>query len=237
LEQTLSGVYRLSKRQVVGLCDGLLGLRIATGTVAKLQRRAGEILAAPADAIDAAVRTAGAVHVDETGWREAGRKAWLWAAVADVATSFRIDRSRGHDGLRALLGGRVIISDRFPTYARAPNRQLCWAHLRRDFQAMIDRGSGGEVIGERLLAPLKWVFVWVGSTGVGDALTADVADVRRGAEGLRTPPVEPGGVVLLGRRVCSGCPCRRTSAPGACLSTGCRSVERRRGTTTSGPSS
>jgi transposase len=90
-----------------------------------------------------AVHRAGAVHVDETGWREAGKKAWLWAGVAAGATAFGIHRSRGDDALGALLGedqggDRVISSDRFPTYARLPNRQLCWAHLCQDFQAMIE---------------------------------------------------------------------------------------------------
>ena len=69
--------------------------------------------------------------------------------------------SRGHDALEALLGedpGRdqVIISECFPIYARAPNRQLCWAHLRRDFQAMIDRASGGEPVGQARGPSSRW---------------------------------------------------------------------------------
>ena len=168
----LSGAYRLSKRQVRRLFADLLGLSISTGMIAKLQRQAGEVLAGPMAEIVAAVRRAGAVHVDETGWREAGRKAWLWVGATARATAFGVHRSRGHDGLEALLGedpGRdqVIISDRFPTYARAPNRQLCWAHLRRDMQAMIDRASGGESIGRRLLDQSRWVFTWWGRLGEG----------------------------------------------------------------------
>ena len=56
--------------------------------------------------------------------------------------------------------GPVIISDRFPTYARAPARQVCWAHLRRDFRAMIDRAAGGEVLGAKLLHFSGMVFAW-----------------------------------------------------------------------------
>ena len=161
----LSGAYRLSKRQVQRLFADLLGLSISTGMIAKLQRQAGEVLAGPMAEIVGAVRRADAVHVDETGWREAGKKAWLWVGVTAGATAFGVHRSRGHDALEALLGedpgrGRVIISDRFPTYTRLPNRQLCWAHLRRDFQAMIDRASGGESVGRRLLDQSRWVFTW-----------------------------------------------------------------------------
>lgn len=72
------------------------------------------------------------------------------------ATAFLVRRSRGSDAPGALLGedpggGRVVISDRFPTYTRLPRRQVCRAHPRRDMQAMIDRGSGGESVGRRRL--------------------------------------------------------------------------------------
>ena len=136
-----SGAYRLSKRQV--------------------QRQVGEVLADPMTEIVQAE----AVHVDETGWREVGRKAWLWVGVTARATAIGVHRSPGWDTLEALLGqdpghNQVIISDRFPTYTRAPNRQLCWAHPRRDMQAMIDRASGGESVGRGLLEPSKWISIW-----------------------------------------------------------------------------
>lgn len=161
----LSGAYRLSKRQARRPFAGLLGIPISTGMVAKLQRQAGEVLAGPMAEILGAVRQADAVHVDEAGWREAGRKAWLWAGVAAGATASGIHRSRGHDALRSLPGegpggDRVVISDRFPTYTRLPRRQVCWAHLRRDMQAMIDRGSGGGSVGRRLMDQSRWVFTW-----------------------------------------------------------------------------
>jgi hypothetical protein len=79
--------------------------------------------------------------------------AWLWATVTAEATAFRITRSRGADVLHALVGYQVapvVVSDRFPTYARTPNRQMCWAHLRRDFQAMIERAAGDESVGAKL---------------------------------------------------------------------------------------
>lgn len=156
----LSGAYRLSKRQVQRLFADLLGLSISTGMIAKLQRQAGEVLAGPMAEIVGAVRRADAVHVDETGWREAGEKAWLRVGVAAEATAFAVHRSRGHDALEALLGedpGRdqLIISDRFPTYARTPKRQLCWTHTIR---TQSTKRSGGTApprvrVPPRALAP------------------------------------------------------------------------------------
>jgi transposase len=202
----LSGAYRLSKRQVQRLFADLLGVSISTGMVAKLQRQAGEVLAGPMAEIVQAVRQARAVHVDETGWREAGKKAWLWVGVTAGATAFGVHRSRGHDGLEALLGeapghDRVIISDRFPTYTRAPNRQLCWAHLRRDFQAMIDRASGGESIGRRLLDQSRWVFTWWRRLGEGSIARPTL---RSYVSGLR-------GVVGLLLREGAACSCPWTA--------------------------
>ena len=70
-------------------------------------------------------------------------------------TLLRIDRWRGADALRRLDGPAitpVITSDRFSTSRRVPVRQVCWAHLRQDFQAMIDRAAGGQEVGAKLLA-------------------------------------------------------------------------------------
>jgi transposase len=185
----LSGAYRLSKRQVQRLFADLLGVPISTGMVAKLQREAGEILADPMAEIVEVVRQADAVHVDETGWREEGKKAWLWVGVTAGATAFLIRRSRGHDALEDLLGenprrDQVIISDRFPTYTRAPNRQLCWAHLRRDFQAMIDRSSGGESVGRRLLDQSRWAFTWWRRFGEGSIARPTLRSYVAGLKGV-----------------------------------------------------
>lgn len=202
----LSGAFRLSKRQVQRLFADLLGVSISTGMIAKLQRQAGEVLAEPMAEILDAVRRADAVHVDETGWREAGQKAWLWVGVTADATAFQIHRSRGFDALKSLLGedpgqAQVLISDRFPTYARALNRQLCWSHLRRDFQAMIDRGSGGESVGRKLLEQSNWIFRWWRRLGRG--LLAR-STLRSYASGLRRTVGH-----LLGEG--AACPCAWTS--------------------------
>ena len=103
-----------------------------------------------------AVHSAKAVNVDETSWREDRKKAWLWTTATRFFTAFTIAPHRSGDVAQALLGSepeRVVGSDRFSAYAwiAARERQICWAHLRRDFQAMIDRGGDGKPIGERLL--------------------------------------------------------------------------------------
>ena len=105
----------------------------------------------------AAVRHAPVKHVDETGWKRAGRLCRLWAAVTRTAALFVIHASRGAAGLGALLGAAVtgiLCSDRWRVYERLPagRRQLCWAHLKRDFRAMAERGGTSAAVGLNLLA-------------------------------------------------------------------------------------
>jgi transposase len=152
----LTGAYRLSKRQVAQLCSDLLGLTISLGMIAKLERITADVLEQPVAGLAERVKTVGAANIDETGWREDGRKAWLWVVVTAVGVVFRVARSRAGAVARELLGEQpkpVVISDRFPGYEwiGLKSRQVCWAHLRRDMQAMIDRDGDGAEVGRRLL--------------------------------------------------------------------------------------
>jgi transposase len=94
-------------------------------------------------------------NVDETGWREGRKRGWLWVAVTACVTVFLVRLSRGRKVLADLIPGDpgVLTTDRYPAYDHLPagRRQVCWAHLRRDFQAMIDRRNAGSGVGEDLL--------------------------------------------------------------------------------------
>jgi transposase len=152
----LTGAYRLSKRQVAQLCSDLLGLTISLGMIAKLERITAGVLEHPVAELAEQVKTAEAANIDETGWRENRRKAWLWVVVTAVGIVFRIARSRAGAVAQDLLGEEpkpIVISDRFPGYEwiELKSRQICWAHLRRDMQAMIDRDGDGAEVGRRLL--------------------------------------------------------------------------------------
>ncbi len=151
----LAGGYRLGKRPIRRLVADLLGLSISTGMIAKLERQCAADLEAPVAELADAIPGAPVVGIDETSWREAKKKSWLWVTVTSFAVVFTIARTRSGKVARALLGtepGQVVISDRFPGYEWiVDNRQLCWSHLRRDFQAMIDRKNGGSKFGECLL--------------------------------------------------------------------------------------
>lgn len=161
----LTGAYRLSKRQVETLMHDLLGIPLSAGEVCALEQQTSAVLAPVVEELREYCHTQPA-NVDETGWRQEKRRAWLWVAVTALATVFHIDRSRGRSAFVELLGAdyrQVLTTDRWSAYNRQPlrYRQICWAHLERDFQAMVDRGNAGSQTGEELLCCAEDLFLWL----------------------------------------------------------------------------
>jgi transposase len=161
----LTGAYRLSKRQVETLLDDLFSIPLSAGEVCALEQQTSAVLAPVVEELRAYCHTQPA-NVDETGWRQEKRRAWLWVAVTMLATVFHIARSRGRSAFTELLGAdyrHVLTTDRWSAYNGQPlrYRQICWAHLQRDFQAMVDRGNAGSKIGEELLCCAEDLFHWL----------------------------------------------------------------------------
>jgi transposase len=159
----LSGRYRLSRREVVGICTDVLGAPLAVGSVDALCQATAAALAEPVAALEATVRQAPAAHADETSWRQAGQRCWLWVVVTAVATVFTIAPSRGRVVIQGLLGAAFagyLITDRWSAYTwlSPERRQVCWAHLKRDFQALVDLGGSARPIGAAGLALLERLF-------------------------------------------------------------------------------
>jgi transposase len=158
----LAGGYRLGKRPIRQLTHDLFGLSISTGMVAKLERATAEALQQPVAELEGYIRSQPA-NADETSWREARQKAWLWVVVTPLVTLFHIAATRCGKVAAKLLGSayrQVVTSDRWKAYNGFRRRQFCWSHLRRDFQAMIDRQNGGTPIGEKLLSLSDRMFAW-----------------------------------------------------------------------------
>jgi transposase len=159
----LAGAYRLGKRPIRQLAADLLGLTISTGMISRLERRAAAELAAPVEELREYARRADSAHIDETSWKQGRDKGWLWVAVTRSVTVFAIATSRGAEVARDLLGTdrrKVVISDRLKSYDWIKRRQFCWAHLNRDFQAMVDRGGESAEVGRTLLGHSERLFDW-----------------------------------------------------------------------------
>jgi transposase len=136
---TLSVRNRVSRRDAVELLEELFAARISTGTVEKVLSRVGVALAEPHEDLLGAVRSSEHLNIDETGWRLRGSQRALWGAFSDQTAFFHVAADRHEDHAKALLADTqaIVTSDRWWAYSHLPlaRRQICWAHLRRDFTA------------------------------------------------------------------------------------------------------
>jgi transposase len=157
----LSGVGRMGKRPIRQFCEDLLGVPLSPGSVSRREARTSQALEPLHAEAKEAIRAQDA-NVDQTGGKQGGKKAWLWVAVTGALSVFLIHRNRSREAFAALMGPQrgVLTTDRYSVYDHLPidRRQVCWAHLRRDFQAMIDRNNAGRRIGEELLEHAEILF-------------------------------------------------------------------------------
>ena len=126
---TLSVRNRISRRDVVELCEQLFAARISTGTVDAILARAADALAEPCEDLLDRVRSASAVNMDETGWRLRGRQRALWGAFTDRHAILRVEPDRHEDRAKDLLANSeaIVTSDRWWAYGHLPvgRRQVC----------------------------------------------------------------------------------------------------------------
>ena len=183
---TLSVRNRISRRDVVELCEQLFCARISTGSVEAILQRTGDALAEPYEDLLEEVRLAAHVNMDETGWRLKGAQRALWGAFTERHAVLAIAPDRHQDHARALLGPAqaIVTCDRWWAYAHLPvsRRQVCWSHLQRDFAAHADGLDAERELGEhglRICEELFWSWEIYQHTGDRPQLRRRIRALRR----------------------------------------------------------
>jgi transposase len=158
----LSVRNRVSRDDAVELIEELFGARISSGTVDTILSRTAAALAEPHDDLLDRLRGGQALNMDETGWRTAGERRALWGMFDTKHAYFSVQDDRGEDHARELLADTqaIVTSDRWWAYTHLPlaRRQLCWAHLKRDFAAHAEGLAAERQFGETGLALCERVF-------------------------------------------------------------------------------
>lgn len=137
----LMGCFRQSKRRVALFLDSVLQQPCSPGWVVKLQQQATAALAPAYQELVQQLPTEAVLAIDESPTREGKAKAWLWTFVAATYTVFAVRITRAATVLEELLTDvfdGVVHCDRAKMYWHQGRLQWCWAHLKRDFQALID---------------------------------------------------------------------------------------------------
>jgi transposase len=159
----LTGRLGTSHRDVAEVMEVLHGLRISPGSVSAMPRQVSQALARPIATAQQFVRQQQAQYVDETGWHESTQQKWLWVNATREVTVFKVLSGRSacdaHEVVSESAKG-VVTTDRYGAYnwLSARRRQLCWAHLMRDFQAMVERSGDSAQVGQELLDQSKEMF-------------------------------------------------------------------------------
>jgi transposase len=166
-----SSQYRQSYRQIQKIMQAVFGIEMSSGTINNLRTEVSEAVSAAVTEAQAYIQQQPTVGVDETGFKQrngdgqnaAKTSGWLWVAVTPLIICFQVILSRASTAAQTVLGAAFtgfITSDRCPAYnwVDVANRQLCWAHLKRDFIQISERVGASAEIGESLLAQEKLLF-------------------------------------------------------------------------------
>jgi hypothetical protein len=154
----------VSQREVQEIFATLYQIEVSVGGIGALEQAVSAALAAPMTEAERYVQRQPVRNADETSWREKGERRWLWLSGTPLVTIFRLLKTRGAAGAKELLGEVVwgiIGTDHDAGYhwIDPPQRQLCWAHLKREFVAWSERTGETARIGRALLGIEKQLFI------------------------------------------------------------------------------
>ena len=202
----LMGHFRQSKRRAAFFLQDFLGMPCCPALTVKMQNQAAAALEQPYEELKKALADQPQLNMDESPTKQGNQKAWLWTAVAAKFAVFAIFSSRKADALPKLLGNLfsgVINCDRAKMYWRAKRLQWCWAHLKRDFQALIDHQDPQvRRLGHDLMRQVRLMFDtwWRYKDGkiTWEAFQAEMTPIRQKVNNLLLRGACSGNARLVG---------------------------------------
>ena len=202
----LMAYYRQSKRRTAEFLTTLLGQPCSAAMTVKMQTQVTAAVRPAYEELVAQLPTEEHLNADETPTKEENGKAWLWTFVARMFTVFAVRATREATAVDELLTDAfcgIVTCDRAKMYWRVGRLQWCWAHLKRDFQALIDRGDNqAKRLGydlRRMTCQLfeHWAHYREGTISRA-AFVRRMAPVRREVERLLLRGVHSGNTSLVG---------------------------------------
>jgi transposase len=169
----LSSDYRQSHGQLQQLLKRLLGIEISVASINRLRQEMSLALESVVTQAHEYVQSQAQIHSDETSFSQGNcdghnpkqRQGWLWVVVTKLISIFEVSLNRGQVTAKQMIGEQyagIVISDRYSSYnwLEVEQRQVCWAHLKRDLTAIAERGGVSQAIGAALLKRQQRLFRW-----------------------------------------------------------------------------
>jgi transposase len=145
----------MSREEVAKFVVDNFGCPMSAASVEAICKRTSQALAEAYGELASAVGEQPVVHMDETGWRWPGLRRWAWLASTEQIAVYHLTHTRARQVAKDLLGEDftgVLVSDRYAGYnwIDVAQRQACWSHLSRDFEALCVRGGRIARLGRQL---------------------------------------------------------------------------------------
>ena len=191
---TYLAVYQhLPYDRLARLLADVLGIEVSVGAIAQMLGEAGGALGTFSEVIAELLKTAPAVHFDETGGRVAGRLQWIHVASTTLYTLLECHPRRGvaamdEMGILEKMTGVAIHDGWKPYRTYDVVHGLCNAHHLRELQSLVEAGQ-------------SWAEEMIG-------LLVDAKRAVDAAKALGATSLDPSALQLIrvryGRLICSG---------------------------------
>lgn len=156
---TLMALFRQSKRRTALFVSSVLNIPCCPALTVKHQHLATQALRPGYDELVQALPAQSRLNGDESPTKEGPTKAWLWTFVAQTFTVFALRGSRAATAISELLGETFAGVMSCEMYWQCGRLQWCWAHLKRDFQSLVDHPDHQvKRLGRDLLRPTRELF-------------------------------------------------------------------------------
>jgi transposase len=138
----------LSRDRACQALSDMFGCAPSPGAIAAAAKKTAGLLAPALAAITRHLVAAEVVHFDETGFRTAGKLAWVHSASEGKFALFTAHAKRGKDGMKAAgilpFFAGITVHDAwapYDTFASVAGHALCGAHVLRELVAVTETGT------------------------------------------------------------------------------------------------
>lgn len=136
-----SGFYKNSKREIASVVNDIFNLNISVGSISNSEHRVASKCKKMYEQIEQEISRSKVLHIDETSHYNKGKLAWCWMFASSTASFVKLTESRGMKVLKNSVccnRNSLVVTDRYAAYNYFSDekRQICWAHLIRDFERL-----------------------------------------------------------------------------------------------------